>query len=262
MKLGFIGMGNMAEAIAGGFIRTKKIEAENIFAYAPNQEKLKANAARMGFIACASNKEVVEKSDIIFLACKPYQLPDVLPSVTLELKGKAVVNLAAGWNFDSFAEYFDTEKTRLLCIKPNTPAKIGAGVTFLEEKTTLTKEELSVLTDMFMSLGLVETIPSRLMGIAGAVAGCGPAFFDMIIEGYADAAVKYGMPRKQAYRIVSQTMFGAAGLQLATGEHPGVLKDQVTTPGGTTIRGISSLEESGIRSACIKSIDAIMNMAN
>ena len=97
------------------------------------------------------------------------------------------------------------------------------------------------------------------MGIGGAVTGCGPAFVDLFIEGYADAAVKYGVPRQTAYRLISQMILGSAKLQLETGEHPGVLKDNVCSPSGTTICGVASLEESGIRSACIKSIDAIMN---
>ena len=108
-------------------------------------------------------------------------------------------------------------------------------------------------------LGLVEEIPSELMGIGGAISGCGPAFMDMIMESYADAAVKYGIPRTLAYKLIAQTMLGSAKLELQSGSHPGALKDAVCSPGGTTIRGVAALEKAGLRGACIDCIDAIMN---
>ena len=108
-------------------------------------------------------------------------------------------------------------------------------------------------------MGLVQELPSNLMGIGGTVTGCGPAFVDLFIEAYGDAAVKYGLKREDAYKLISQMVLGSAKLQLATGTHPGVLKDNVCSPAGTTIRGVTALEEYGLRNACIKSVDAIMN---
>lgn len=262
MKIGFIGMGNMAQAIAAGFVKSKKIASQDLFAYAPNQQKLKANAQRIGFNPCASNEELVKSVDTVFVCCKPYQIQGVLEEVKNELKGKALVSVAAGWTFDSYAECFDTSKTRVLCIMPNTPARIGAGVILLEDKHSLSQDEFDQIKNLLSSLGLLESLPASLMGIGGAISGCGPAFMDLIIEAYADAAVKYGMQRPQAYRLVSQTMFGSAGLQLATGEHPGLLKDAVCSPGGTTIRGVCALENAGLRTACVQSIDAIMDFKN
>ena len=112
--------------------------------------------------------------------------------------------------------------------------------------------------DLFSTVGVVEVVPSRLMSAAGTVTGCGPAFVDLMIEAYADAAVKYGVPREQAYALVAQMVKGSAALALETKEQPGVLKDAVCSPGGTTIRGVCSLEEDGFRAACIHSIDAIL----
>ena len=129
----------------------------------------------------------------------------------------------------------------------------------VEQKNSLSAEESATVLGLLGTLGITETLPTNLMGIGGAISGCSPAFMDLIIEAYADAAVKYGMQRAQAYRLVSKTMAGSAMLQLATGEHPGVLKDAVCSPGGTTIRGVDALEKSGLRAACINSIDAIMN---
>ena len=124
----------------------------------------------------------------------------------------------------------------------------------------MTKEERMQMMDLFGALGMVAELPASLMGIGGAVTGCGPAFVDLMLEGFADAAVKYGISRELAYRLVSQTVLGSAKLQLVTGEHPGVLKDAVCSPGGSTIRGVAALEHAGMRSACIDAIDAVMNM--
>ena len=151
---------------------------------------------------------------------------------------------------------------RIQCIMPNTPAMVGSGVIIFEEKNSLEKKEREQIRALFNPLGMVAEVPTALMGICGAVTGCGPAFADMMIEAYADAAVKYGVPRGLAYPLVSQTLFGSAKLQLMTGLHPGALKDQVTSPGGTTIRGVAALEENGFRHACIASIDAIMEFKN
>lgn len=257
--IGFIGMGNMAQAMVCGFINSGKVKAEEVFAYAPNQARLKENASKIGFIPASSNLELVKKSKIVFVACKPYQIADVLKEVKEELEGKVLVSVAAGWTFDTFAEHIDVQKVHVQCVMPNTPAKIGQGVMLVEQKNSLSAEESETILGLLGTLGITETLPTNLMGIGGAISGCSPAFMDLIIEAYADAAVKYGMQRAQAYRLVSKTMAGSAMLQLATGEHPGVLKDAVCSPGGTTIRGVDALEKSGLRAACINSIDAIMN---
>ena len=135
---------------------------------------------------------------------------------------------------------------------------VGEGVMLFEKENSLNAGELKEIKNLFSSLGIIEELPANLMGIGGAISGCGPAFMDLIIEAYADAAVKYGISRQTAYKIVSQTMLGSAKLQLETGVHPGALKDAVCSPGGTTIRGVDSLEKNGLRGICISSIDAIM----
>lgn len=250
-------MGNMAQAIVRGFLNAKKIEHQNLFASAPNIEKLNKNANEIGFTACASNRELVQKSDIIIIACKPYQIESVLSEIHAELNGKALVSIAAGWTYDSFRKILGSS-VRVQCIMPNTPAMAREGVILFEKTNSLTDEEHSFAEDLFSALGIVEELPAELMGIGGAISGCGPAFMDLIMESYADAAVKYGIPRELAYRLVSQTMLGSAKLQQTTHSHPGVLKDAVCSPNGTTIRGVSVLEECGLRNACIKSIDAVM----
>lgn len=257
MKIGFIGMGNMAKAIASGFISSRKIQKENIFAFAPNQEKLKKNAGEIGFIPCESILSLADSCDVFILACKPYQIEGVLSEIQGRLFGKVLVSVAAGWSYEKFHEILGDD-VRVQCIMPNTPAMVGEGVMLFEKENSLNAGELKEIKDLFSSLGIIEELPASLMGIGGAISGCGPAFMDLIIESYADAAVKYGIPRQTAYKIVSQTMLGSAKLQLKTETHPGALKDAVCSPGGTTIRGVDSLEKNGLRGICISSIDAIM----
>lgn len=258
-KFGFIGMGNMAQAMAEGFITSGKVTAESIFAYAPNQEKLKNNAQRLGFIPCASLKELSESCDTLIMACKPYQIEDVLKELgKSELKGKNLLSIAAGWGFEAYAAHIDCSETAVQYIMPNTPVAVGKGTFLMEETNSLTDEDRLTITDILSELGTVITIPSRLMDAATAVSGCGPAFFDMVIEAIADGAVKNGIGRKTAYELACATMAGTAELMLKTGLHPGELKDRVCSPGGTTIKGVAALEESGIRSAFIKAIDAVI----
>ena len=141
---------------------------------------------------------------------------------------------------------------------PNTPVAVSRGVLLVEEENDWQEEERRQLFDVLSSTGRVIELPDRLMTAAMAISGCGPAFMDMIIEALGDAAVKNGIQRKQAYELAAQTMAGSAQLMLDTGLHPGQLKDNVCSPGGTTIKGVASLEESGLRYAFIKAVDAIV----
>lgn len=257
-KIGFIGMGNMALAMAEGFIKSGKVKGEDILAFAPNQEKLNKNAEKIGFKPYDSVKNLVKDSDAVLIACKPYQIESVFAEVKDLLKGKALISVAAGWVFKTFSDILG-DSVRIQCIMPNTPAMVGEGVMLFEKENSLTAEEHAQVLDMFGALGIVEELPGNLMGIGGAISGCGPAFMDLMMEAYADAAVKYGIGRDVAYRLVSQTMLGSAKLQQVTKNHPGVLKDAVCSPNGTTIRGVDALEKAGFRGACISSIDAIMD---
>lgn len=256
-RIGFIGMGNMAQAIVSGFFRAGRVEKENVLAYAPHKEKLRSNAEKIGFVPVDTPEALVAQSDILIMACKPYQIEGVLRQVRSGMKGKALISIAAGWVFADYEKLLGTD-VRIQCMMPNTPAMVGEGVILFEETNTLTPEERELVWELFATLGLVRELPTTLMGIGGAVSGCGPAFMDLVMEAYADAAVKYGIPRVTAYELVAQTMLGSARLQQVTGEHPGVLKDAVCSPNGTTIRGVDALEHAGLRAACIDAIDAVM----
>lgn len=257
MKIGFIGMGNMAQALASGFIKYGRVKAQGLKAFAPNQKKLKENADKIGFTPVATLPELLEDSDIIILACKPYQMDTVLGEIKDLLKGKAVISVALGWNFKKW-ESEQIKDTRFQFVMPNIPVCTGEGVLIFEEENSLFDGERTDIMKLFESVGLITELPSRLIGIGGAISGCGPAFVNMFIEAYADAAVRYGIQRDKAYELVSATLMGAARMQLMTGEHPAVLKDKVCSPAGSTIKGVMALEREGFRRACQTSIDEIM----
>ena len=257
MKLAFIGMGNMASALAGGFIASGKLNATDIIAYDPYQDMLKQKAAELGFTAADTAAEAVQAADTVLIACKPQHVESALAPIRELLCGKAMLSIALGFDHARYQELLPTG-VRVQFIMPNTPAMVGEGVFLFEETTTLRAAELAEVKELFAAIGHVHTLPSQLMGIGGAVSGCGPAFVDLMLEAFADAAVKYGIPRSLAQQMVSETVLGSAKLQLETGLHPGVLKDMVCSPGGSTIKGVTALETSGYRAACIAAIDAIM----
>ena len=257
MKIGFIGMGNMAQAIVKGWKGTRAREAEEILAYAPNRKKLKENAEKLGFTPMDSSLEVVEAADWVILACKPYQVESVLEETGEALREKPLISIALGWDYAHFLRRLGANQ-RVRYIMPSTPAEVGEGVFLLEEAHSLRDEEAEISRLLFAGIGQVLVLPSHLMGIGGTLSGCGPAFADLMIEAFGDAGVKYGLPREAAYALVSQMLLGAAKLQRDTKRHPGVLKDAVCSPGGSTIRGVTALEAQGFRAACQAAVDAVM----
>lgn len=259
MKIGFLGMGNMGTALASGFLRSGRLAKEEVGAFAPHAVKLNRNAQKIGFTPYPSPEELADASDTVIIACKPYQIEALLERIGSRLGGKAIVSIAAGWPYARYRAILPSD-ARVRCVMPNTPAMIGEGVLLFEETHDLKPEEDAEIRSLFGTLGTIEVLPTHLMGIAETVSGCGPAYMDMIMEAYADAAVKYGLPRDTAYRLVAQTMRGSAGLQAATGKHPGVLKDEVCSPAGYTIRGVEALEQKGLRAAILAAVEAVMSM--
>lgn len=258
-RIGFIGIGNMGSALFSGFVAAGKLTPEMAYAYTPSMEELKAKHAELGIGICETLEEMLEKVDMIVIACKPGQVLENARVILEKAKEMPVICIAAGFSLGKFQDE-GLGDLAVQCIMPNTPARIRDGVTLFEEANNMKVEDNAYAKDLLSAVGAVEVLPSHLMKVGMAITGCGPAFVDMMIEAYADAAVKYGIPRATAYRMVSGTIHGSSGLQIATGEHPGVLKDQVCSPGGTTIRGVAALEACGFRNACIESIDEIVNM--
>ena len=256
-KLAFIGLGNMGRAICSGLIAGGAVAAGDVRGYAPHWDKLAAYARETGVTPCKSVQEAVEGADTVIIAVKPYVIEDVLSQLRDALKGKALISVALGYDFARLTALVD-ESTRVQFVMPNTPAMVGAGVLLFEAASSLLPEERAEIMARFETLGVVEELPTHLMGVGGAVSGCGPAFCAMVIEAMADAGVKYGLPRATAYRLASQTLAGTGRMQIATGQHPGVIKDGVCSPAGSTIRGVEALERAGLRAAMLDAIQATM----
>lgn len=256
-NIGFIGMGNMAQAIADGLRNRCGMKKEQLFAYAPNQQKLSANGERIGFVPCASPEEVLKNCGTVIMACKPQQALETAEKLAEDLHGKALLSIAWGIDLAKYRAVLP-EDVRIQYIMPNTPASVGEGVFLFEEENTLLPEEQKQVQELFRAMGHVHVLPRKQIDIAGAISGCGLAFVDQMMEAFSDAAVYYGLPRAISYELISEMLVGAAKLRLETGEHPAVLKDAVCSPGGVTIKGICALEKAGFRAACIDAISATM----
>lgn len=255
MKIGFIGFGNMAQAIAGGFIASGAVMPENIGACAKNWDKLNKNTDSMGCKAFRSATEVVEFADVVFVAVKPYLVEEVLAPLKDSLESKIVVSVAAGWTYERYSRFL-LPSTAILCTMPNTPVAVCEGIFACEKVHSLNARQYDDVTALLGNVGLVIEVDTNLLGITGTICGCGPAYTAMFIEALADAAVKHGIPRADAYKMVSQMVAGTARLQIATNQHPAAMKDAVCSPGGTTIKGVAALENAGFRGAVISAVDA------
>lgn len=256
-KFGFIGMGNMAGAILQGIVEKGGLSADDVYAFDPATEHLQEMARKLGFHPCASNEEMLGKVDTVLVAVKPFLVEQTVAPLRDALKDKVLLSVAAGWDYDRYAEILD-ESTRHLFIMPNTPALVGEGMMLLEERNSLTETEVEQVVGLMSLVGEVQILPSALMDIGGTVSSCAPAFISLVIEAMADGGVMYGLPRPLAYKLASQAVSGTGKMVLKTGLHPGQLKDMVCSPKGSTILGVASLEKSGLRDAMITAIDTVM----
>lgn len=261
MKLGFIGTGNMASAIMGGIIKNQIIPAEEIIGadlFAPGRERAKA---QFGIHVTDSNKEVVEKADVIVLSVKPQFYADVIQEIKDLIRAdQIVITIAPGKTLAWLAEQFGKD-VKLVRTMPNTPAMVGAGMTAACPNEHMTEEETAYVRTLLESFSRVEIVPERLMDTVVSVSGSSPAYVFMLIEAMADAAVSGGMPRPQAYQFAAQAVLGSAKMVLETGKHPGELKDMVCSPAGTTIEGVRVLEERGFRGAVMDAVKASVEKA-
>ena len=253
MKIGFVGFGNMASAMADGWIAAG-VAASDMCACAGRYDALVERCEARGMVAC--HAEVVVASDIVVAAVKPYMIEKVFAPLKDALAKKVVLSVA--WTWDSAKWEQVLPGVAHISTVPNTPVSVGEGVIACEKASTLSDEQSAVVLDLLGKLGAVVELDTSLLFVGGTVGGCAPAFVAMAIEALGDAAVKHGIPRVDAYRIVSQMVLGTAKLQLATGQHPAAMKDAVCSPGGATIKGVVALEDAGMRSALVKAIDATL----
>ena len=257
MKIGFIGAGNMGGAILKGALTKRFIEPNDVYISDISTEICTQWKQDYQVNIAENNADLASKCDWIVLAVKPVFLADVLEQIRPVLDAKKkLISIAAGWSVESLTKAIGESGAKLLRVMPNTPALIGEGVLALCEETTLEPTDFIWAQKLFATLGVVQIVPERLMDAVIAVSGSSPAYVFMFIEAMADAAVKLGMPRKQAIQSAAQAVLGSAKMVLETGVHPAVLRDQVCSPGGTTIEAVQTLEENGMRGAVIKAMCA------
>ena len=201
-------------------------------------------------------QEVVQNSDVVILAVKPYLIEQVVAPLKELLKGKMVVSVAAGFTFARYQQLLDESPHHISTI-PNTPIAVGEGIMICEQTHSLDEQQWQTFCELFSPIALIELVGSDHLSAAGTLGGCTPAFTAMYLEALSDAGVKYGLTRAASYRIAAKMLCGTGKLYLESGTHPGAMKDAVCSPGGTTIRGVSALEKAGFRGAVIGAIDAI-----
>ena len=252
MKISCIGTGAMGGAIMRAIC--KKYDVKNIKITDQNVELGKAFANETGATFVSTNKEVLD-ADYIFLAVKPQFLSDVFAEIAGSIPTNAVViSMAAGVKLEKLENW--APKARFVRMMPNVCAQIGQAMIAITYNENIKAEEAATVKEILSSAGKVEQVPEKLMDCVTAVSGSGPAFVFMFIEALADAAVRCGMPRSQAYTYAAQTVYGSAGMVLENGQHPALLKDMVCSPAGTTIEGVAALEKNNFRNAVIEAVTA------
>ena len=247
IKLGFLGTGNMGAALIKSLVNSNFLPVDKISMFDVDINKLEQLKSETGISYFETAKELVQWSDIVVLAVKP----NILKSVLEELKPviddkKVVVSFAVGIPISFYENILGTDK-KIVRSMPNTPAMVGEGMTLICQNSNVTELEFAIVKQMFDCAGKCEFLSEKLMSEVTALTGSSPAYVFMFIEAMADGAVLSGIPRDMAYRLAAQAVLGSAKMVLETGLHPGVLKDQVCSPGGTTIEAVSTLEKNGFR---------------
>ncbi len=255
-KIAFLGTGNMAEAFVKGLLRAGTASAGEILCAEPRPERRDEIAQRYGVTAVASNLDATEQADIVVLSVKPQTMEHLLDEIAPAVDHrKLVISIAAGVSIAAIARKLGAG-VRIVRTMPNTPALVGAGATALARGAHATDADLEQARALFQAVGTTVVVEEQHLDAVTGLSGSGPAFLFLVIEALADGGVKVGLARPVAMALAAQTVLGSAKLVLETGEHPGRLKDQVTSPGGTAIAGVHALEQGGLRAALIAAVEA------
>ncbi|MDD3027157.1 MAG: pyrroline-5-carboxylate reductase [Erysipelotrichaceae bacterium] len=254
-KIGFVGLGNMASALFEGLIQAGAIDPANTIGYDIAQSQVDYFHDKYAMVPASSELDVATWADIVIMGVKPDKLETVIGKIREAAKNKTIVSMVLGYNFERFHALVDPS-TAHVTMMPNTPVKVSQGVILFEQENNLKAEELEAVVEMFSKVATVKVLPASIFKGASVLTGCGPAYVYQIIEALSDGVVELGVPRDLAYELVSQTVLGSAMMQKETKLHPGILKDQVCSPGGITIKGVNALEKNGLRHALIEGVKA------
>jgi pyrroline-5-carboxylate reductase len=257
-SIAFLGGGQMAEALIGGLLAARIAEPGSIVATDPTAARRDALKARFAIRVDEQNMAAAQEADIVVLAVKPQVMPALLADVGQVLAGKLVLSIAAGVTIAWIRERIAGARG-IVRAMPNTPALVRAGATALAYQADLAADDVAAARILFEAVGSVVSVEERLMDAVTGLSGSGPAYVFVAIEALADGGVKMGLPRTIAELLAVQTVLGAARMVLESGEHPARLKDQVASPGGTTIAGLYELEAGGLRSCLMAAVEAATN---
>ncbi len=254
-KIGFLGGGNMGEALIRGLLKTGLIPPEAIFVSDVRLPRLEQLGALYGIHALSDNALLVKRADVVILAVKPQIMTEVLREIAPALpQGRLVISIAAGVSTAVLRTHLPAG-VRLIRVMPNTPALVLEGATAIARADGLEPGDLEVAQEIFSAVGKVVVLEEELMDAVTGLSGSGPAYVALVIEALADGGVKMGLDRATAMTLAAQTVLGAARLLIETGTHPGQLKDMVTSPGGTAIAGIHTLEMGGLRRTLMNAVE-------
>ncbi|MGL4461321.1 MAG: pyrroline-5-carboxylate reductase [Planctomycetia bacterium] len=256
IRIGFIGGGQMARALAVGFLRAGKTTVDGITAGDVSPEARRQFEDAVGGKTHADNAAVCAAADLLVLAVKPQYMTAALAGIKPFVEDRHLVaSIAAGVTLAKIADVLGANR-RLVRVMPNTPSLVGAAASGVAAGGAATAADLEFVVDLFRAVGVAYAVPEPLLDAVTGLSGSGPAYVYQIIEALADGGVKVGLPRDVAVGLAAQTVLGAARMVLETGLHPGVLKDQVASPGGTTIAGLAVLESRAVRGALIEAVSA------
>lgn len=255
-KIGFLGAGKMATALARGMLAQQVIVPERLFAADPSSAALQEFCRETGGTPLKSNPDLVRECDLLFLAVKPQHVAPVLEEIgDVWSDRKLLVSIAAGVKLSSIEGRLNAG-ARVIRVMPNTPCLVSAGACAFSPGSSVTENDSQRVARLLETVGLVEQVPEKLLDVVTGLSGSGPAYVYQIIEALSDGAVRMGLPRSIATKFAAQTVLGAARMVLETGAHPGDLKDAVTSPGGTTIAGLHELERGGLRGILMNAVEA------
>jgi len=245
-RLGFIGGGRMAQALAAGLARSGAPDGSGIRFHDPVPAASAAFLSSVpGSLPCDDNRTLIGDSDVVLLAVKPHSVALALRDRQSDLRGRLVISVVAGLTLERLAELVG--HSRLIRTMPNTPALVGYGASALAAGSDATVEDRDWARELFETVGLAIEVPESSLDAVTGLSGCGPAYVLAIIEGLADGGVRLGLPRDIAQRLAIRTVAGAALLAEQTGTHPAILREQVTSPGGATAAGLAALEEGAVK---------------
>jgi len=261
VKIGFIGAGNMGKAIINGLLNSNFISRDNILASEISKQIAEKVSSELGITVFTNNKELVKNSDIIILCVKPHFIQTVIESIKDCLtENKLIISIAAGIS-TGFIEKIIESKIPVIRVMPNTPALVGEGMAAVCKGQYVSDEQIKFVLELFSKVGRSIEIQEKLINAVTGISGSGPAFIYTIIEALADGGVKLGLPKNIALELAAQTTLGSAKMVLETGKHPAILKDEVTTPGGTTIAGLMVMEENKVRSVLSQTVQEAARVA-